>query len=317
MVYSFLVAGFGLVVLLLSGDFLLRGAISVSKKLGISKLIIGLTIVAFGTSAPELLISIRAVLDGVSGLAIGNVVGSNIANVLLVIGLSASAAGLRLVGKETQKPYLIMLAASILFISISFFGVINLTSGLILFFGFCFVLMYTVVTAVKKTSNLQMNMEATRQDPNTKTITAIFLISLGLVGLPLGTHIFVDSAIEISQGFGVSEALIGLTLVAVGKSLPELATMIMATFRRESDLAIGNIIGSNVFNLLAIMGISSFFGNITVPSEFLTFDLWCMLFSSLLLAPMVFGWYGISRIGGVLLVLLYAFYLSFVVSAGM
>ena len=161
-----------------------------------------------------------------------------------------------------------------------------------------------------------MNMDEIQQDPNTKTITAIFLILLGLVGLPLGTNLFVDSAIVISQGFGVSEALIGLTLVAVGTSLPELATMIVATFRREPGLAIGNIIGSNVFNLLAIMGISSFFGNINVPSEFLSFDLWCMLFSSLLLAPMVFGWFGISRAGGVFLVLLYAIYLSFVVSVG-
>jgi cation:H+ antiporter len=159
-----------------------------------------------------------------------------------------------------------------------------------------------------------MNIDETRQDPNTKTIIAIFLILLGLVGLPLGTNLFVDSAIAISQGFGVSEALIGLTLVAVGTSLPELATMIVATFRRETDLAIGNIIGSNVFNLLAIMGISSFFGNINVPTEFLKFDLWCMLFSSLLLAPVVFGWFGISRVGGVFLILIYAVYLSFVVS---
>ena len=134
MVYSFLVAGFGLVVLLLSGDFLLRGAIGVSNKLGISKLIIGLTVVAFGTSAPELLISIRSVLDGVSGLAIGNVVGSNIANILFVIGVPASVSGLPLVGREIQKPYLIMVTSSLLFISVSFFGVINLASGLVLFF---------------------------------------------------------------------------------------------------------------------------------------------------------------------------------------
>jgi len=313
LLYNFLVAGFGLVVLLLSGDFLLRGAISVSNKLGISKLIIGLTVVAFGTSAPELLISIRAVLDGVSGLAIGNVVGSNIANILLVIGLPASVAGLPLIGTETQKPYLIMIASSILFICVSFLGVINLTSGLILFFGFVFVLTYTVVTASKKKPTPSMKLDETRQDPKTKTITAIFLILLGLVGLPLGTNLFVDSAIAISQDFGVSEALIGLTLVAVGTSLPELATMIVATFRRETDLAI-NVIGSNVFNLLAIMGISSFFGNINIPTEFLTFDLWCMLFSSLLLAPMVFGWFRISRVGGVFLILIYAVYLSFVVS---
>lgn len=314
MLYSFLVAGFGLVVLLLSGDFLLRGAISVSNKLGISKLIIGLTVVAFGTSAPELLISIRAVLDGVSGLAIGNVVGSNIANMLLVIGVPASVAGLPLVGTDTQRPYLIMIASSILFICVSFFGVINLTSGSILFFGFVFVFTYTVVTASKKKLTPSMNIDETRQDPNTKTIIAIFLILLGLVGLPLGTNLFVDSAIAISQGLGASEALIGLTLVAVGTSLPELATMIVATFRRETDLAIGNIIGSNVFNLLAIMGISSFFGNINVPTEFLRFDLWCMLFSSLLLAPVVFGWFGISRVGGVFLILIYAVYLSLVVS---
>lgn len=314
MLYSFLVAGFGLVVLLLSGDFLLRGAISVSNKLGISKLIIGLTVVAFGTSAPELLISIRAVLDGVSGLAIGNVVGSNIANMLLVIGVPASVAGLPLVGTDTQRPYLIMIASSILFICVSFFGVINLTSGSILFFGFVFAFTYTVVTASKKKLTPSMNIDETRQDPNTKTIIAIFLILLGLVGLPLGTNLFVDSAIAISQGLGVSEALIGLTLVAVGTSLPELATMIVATFRRETDLAIGNIIGSNVFNLLAIMGISSFFGNINVPTEFLRFDLWCMLFSSLLLAPVVFGWFGISRVGGVFLILIYAVYLSLVVS---
>ena len=306
-----------MVFLLLSGDLLIKGAVGVAERLGIPKLIVGLTIVAFGTSAPELVISIRAVLDGVSGLAIGNVVGSNIANVLLVLGLPAAIFGLPLIEREIRRTYLIMLGSTLLFVCICFFWELNRSSGIVLIVLFLIVISDSIISNQKRFAKPEHSVNEVEVLDKTILSKQILLLLVGLVGLPLSANIFVDNAINIADGFGVSEVVIGLTMVAIGTSLPELATMFMAIIRKEKEMALGNIIGSNLFNLLGIIGISSFISNITIPSELLQFDLWLMVCSAFLLAPMIFRLKNLNRIWGLLFIMMYLAYMILVINRGL
>ena len=317
MFYFFILSLLALVFLLLSGDLLIKGAVGVAERLGIPKLIVGLTIVAFGTSAPELVISIRAVLDGVSGLAIGNVVGSNIANVLLVLGLPAAIFGLPLIEREIRRTYLIMLGSTLLFVCICFFWELNRSSGIVLIVLFLIVISDSIISNQKRFAKPEHSVNEVEVLDKTILSKQILLLLLGLVGLPLSANIFVDNAINIADGFGVSEVVIGLTMVAIGTSLPELATMFMAIIRKEKEMALGNIIGSNLFNLLGIIGISSFISNITIPSELLQFDLWLMVCSAFLLAPMIFRLKNLNRIWGLLFLSIYLAYLILIINRGL
>lgn len=281
----------GLVILLLAGDVLVKGAVNLALRLGIPALIVSLTIVAFGTSAPELLISIQSILDGVPGLALGNVVGSNTANVLLVLGVPALMAGLGATS-DTRREYVFMLGASLLFILLCFFGPLTWWHGLILLVGLAIMLGDAVRSAKAhrdaNASDKDDTDDLEEADPNMEWWKIAAYLLLGLVGLPLGANLLIDSATEIATAYGISDTVIGLTLVAVGTSLPELATTVMAAFRRQADVAIGNVIGSNVFNLLAIIGIATLVGPIPVDPGILRFDLWVMLAASLVLLPFVF-----------------------------
>ncbi len=280
----------GLGLLLLAGDALVRGAVNLALRLGIPALIVSLTIVAFGTSAPELLISVQAILDGVPSIAVGNVVGSNTANILLVLGIPALFAVMHTSQHDTRSNYMQMLAATVLFIVLCSFGTLNWISGLILLSGLGAVLFHAVhaVRCHRAAEDASEEDEVEGADPNMSWIKIAFFLVVGLIGLPVGANFLIDGATNIARSFHISEAVIGLTLVAVGTSLPELATTVMAALRRQSDVALGNVIGSNVFNLLGIMGIAALIGEIPVDSEFLRFDLWVMLGSSLLLVPFVF-----------------------------
>ena len=316
----------GLAVLILSGDALVKGAVNLSLRLGIPALIVSLTIVAFGTSAPELIISINAVLEGAAGLAIGNVVGSNIANILLVLGVPAIVATLETGVHDTKKSYKFMVLASVLFVGLAFWGPFSWQSGLILLMALVFTLGDTLRDALRHSqpdaseARAQSDAAGPATTAQDKSLTegdtmmawpqiALFL-ALGIIGLPLGAHILVDSATQIAQQFGISDAVIGLTLVALGTSLPELATTVMAALRRQADVALGNVIGSNIFNLLAIMGLTSLVGPIPVDSGFLQFDLWVMLAASALLIPFVFFGWNITRIFGLGLTALYLLYVG-------
>lgn len=314
---EFLAAGLGLVILLLAGDALVRGAVNVSLRLGVPALIVSLTIVAFGTSAPELLISVQAIFDEVPGLALGNVVGSNTANILLVLGLPALIAGLDTSNCETRKSYLMMIGATFLFIGMAFTGEFIWVHGLVL----VAVLAVTLLDQAREA--LAHRREAEKEigdedlegaDPSMPWWKISVYLALGLIGLPLGADILVDASTEIARDFGVTETVIGLTLVAIGTSLPELATTVVAALRRQADVAIGNVIGSNMFNLLGIIGVASFFGDIPVDRQFLDFDLWVMLGASLLLAPFVFSnRLNMTRPLGVALTVAYGAYLWIVV----
>lgn len=312
MVMPWVLAGLGLVILLLAGDALVKGAVNLSLRLGVPALIVSLTIVAFGTSAPELLISIKAVLDDAAGLALGNVVGSNTANILLVLGIPALLATMHTSECDTRKTFVMMIAASVLFIALAFRGVFDWMAGLILLAGLALVLGDAFLEARNHRKSEAEEDEPEGADPNMpKWQIAVFLV-LGLIGLPLGANLLVENATIIAREFGVSDTVIGLTLVAIGTSLPELATTVMAALRRQADVALGNVIGSNVYNLLAIIGIASLVGPIEVDPAFLRFDLWVMLGASLLLIPFVFLRMDITRGWGIGLSALYALYMIIV-----
>lgn len=307
-----LLSGLGLVMLLLAGDALVKGAVNLSLRLGVPALIVSLTIVAFGTSAPELLISVQAVLDNAPGLALGNVVGSNTANILLVLGIPALMATMHTSECNTRKTYVFMLLASVLFIALAYRGVFDWVASVVLLGALALVLgdafrdAHLHRNADKVDSDLE---EPEGADPEMPLWRILVFLALGLVGLPLGAGLLVENATIIAQQFGVSDTVIGLTLVAVGTSLPELATTVMAALRRQADVALGNVIGSNMFNLLAIIGIAGLVGPIPVDPEFLRFDLWVMLGASLLLAPFVFAGWNITRVWGIILSVLYVGYI--------
>lgn len=307
-----LLSGLGLLILLLAGDALVKGAVNVSLRLGIPALIVSLTIVAFGTSAPELLISIKAVMENAPGLALGNVVGSNTANILLVLGIPAFLATMHTSECETKKTFNHMIMASVLFIGLAFRGVFDWIAGLVLLGALALVLADAFRDA-------HLHRQACREDeeddiegvdPDLPWWRICVFLVLGLAGLPLGAGLLVDNATIIAKLYGVSDTVIGLTLVAIGTSLPELATSVMAALRRQADVALGNVIGSNMFNLLAIIGIASLVGPIPVDPEFLRFDLWVMLAASVLLVPFVYLRQDITRMWGVVLTVLYAGYLT-------
>ncbi len=284
---EFVFAGVGLVILLLAGDLLVRGAVNVSLRLGVPALIVSLTIVAFGTSAPEMLVSVKAIFDNAPGLALGNVVGSNTANILLVLGIPALISGLQTSECDTRKSYVTMLLVTVVFVGVAFFGPITWVHGAFLLALMSVILADQARDALAHRRALEDDLEGV--DPDMGWLKILLFLGLGLLGLPLGADILVDSALVIAKNFGVSDSVIGLTLVALGTSLPELATTIMAAARRQADVALGNVIGSNIFNLLAIIGIASLFGNIPIDPAFLRFDLWVMLGASVLLAPFIFA----------------------------
>jgi len=310
-----IMVGLGLVILLLAGDALVKGAVNLSLRIGIPALIVSLTVVAFGTSAPELLISVNAVLVGKPALGLGNVVGSNTANVLLVLGVPALIAVMHTSDCDCRRSYLQMLAASGLFIALAFRGAFDWIAGLVLLGALGLMLgdaFFRSVAHRRETAAAALladdDEEVEGADPDMPWWQIITFLLLGLVGLPLGADILVDNASILAMRYGVSEAAIGLTLVAVGTSLPELATTVMAAIRRQADVALGNVIGSNMFNLLFIIGVTALVGAVPVDPEFLQFDLWVMLAASLLLIPFVLLCRDITRIWGIVLTCGYAGY---------
>jgi len=306
----------GLTILVLAGDMLVRGAVNVSLRLGVPALIVSLTIVAVGTSAPELLISINAVVDNVPGIAIGNVVGSNIANILLVLGIPAMIAGLGTAECDTRDSYMQMLVGTAVFVAFALFSPITWAYGillLVLYFGF----MAHAIHAARlhrraECANDSEASDVEGADPGAPWWKIGVYLGLGIIGLPMGADILVESATAIARSYHISETVIGLTLVAVGTSLPELATTISAAFRKQADVALGNVIGSNMANLLGIIGAASFFGNISVSEQIVQFDLWVMVASSLLLVPFVFMRVNITRTWGVVFTGLYVTYVVWV-----
>lgn len=321
MSYVFLVAGLSLLVF--GGDILVRGAVSLAVRMNIPHLIIGLTIVAFGTSAPELLISIRAAMSDLSGITLGNVVGSNIANIWLVLGVPALITAICCDQKNIHHNYFFMIGVSIILIGLCFFSPLTIWHGAILtvliflFLADCFVRAKRhkndAEVIDEDVEELIEEVEGATETPLWKTLGLIFL---GLIGLAIGAELTIQGAVEIAKTFGVSDATIGLTVVAIGTSLPELAATIMAALRGHPGLALGNAIGSNIYNICAVLGITALITPIKVDPIFLSFDLWVMIGASLTILPFILFKWKINKLVGVLFLVAYGLYTYKVLELG-
>lgn len=298
----------GLAALTLGAELLVRGAAKLALTFGISPLVIGLTIVAFGTSAPEMAVSVDAALSGSSDLAIGNVVGSNIANVLLILGLAALIVPLAVNEQIIRQEIPIMIGASLLFLVLALDGNISSMEGGLLF---SLVIVYTVFLVVQsRRASKAAEAEFADEMPDTTSrwdahwSVQMLLVLAGLGLLVLGADWLVDAAVAVARIFGVSDLVIGLTVVAVGTSMPEIATSLVAAFRGQRDIAVGNVVGSNIFNIFAVLGFSSMIadGGIVVSEAARNFDLWVMLAVAFACLPIVVTGREIARWeGGVFL----------------
>lgn len=308
-----LVAG-GLVLLVFGGDALVKGAVNLSLRLGIPALIVGLTVVAFGTSAPELLVSVQAALAGQAGIALGNVVGSNIVNILLILGLPALITTIHSSQSDTTRSYWVMIATTLLLIALSVGGLLIWWHGLILLVGLGLMIWDNIRIAKAHRASLDDADGLEGVDAHMAMWKILVFIVLGLIALGIGARLLVDGAVNIARVLGVSETVIGLTLVAIGTSLPELVTSIVAAMKKQADVAMGNVIGSNIFNILSILGITAVISPLEVGANFMAFDYWVMLAVALLLLPFAVLKRDITRWVGVLFVGLYVAYAVALVS---
>jgi len=305
MPYLFL--ALGLIILLAGGKLLVDGASALAAKLGLSAGLIGLTVVSFGTSAPELLVSVSAALKGNSDISLGNVIGSNITNISLVLGISAIVFPIAIHKSVLKLDYLFMLLSSLLFYLLSFNGLISRIEGIL--FVILLVVLNWYFFRKLKGATADLDEQETTSLKKSPVWKAIVLVLGGVLGLYFGADLFVDNAVEISKIFGISERVIGITVIAIGTSLPELATSIIAAINKKTDIAIGNILGSNIMNILAIIGITALVQPISVSEVFLKQDFIWMITLTLLLFPILSTKLRISRWEGMLLVMVYAIYI--------
>jgi len=309
-IYAQLVAGF--IYLLGGGDLLVRGGVALARRMRVAPVIVALSVVSLGTSLPELMVSIRASIAGYPNLILGNVVGSNIANVLLVGGAAAAVYPLRMRGRGVRLPAVGMLAASVAFAVLCASGHVTRLEGWLLLAGMAVVLVLTAIEAFKPqpAPDPATPIEWVLGVPSAIPTIALF-IGIGVVALPLGAGLLVESAVEIAGRLGVSETVVGLTVVAVGTSLPEVTTTVVAAMRKRTSMAVGTIIGSNTFNLLGIMGIASVMSPEPVPvsSRFLTLDLPVMIAVSVALVGYALSGRSIGRKTGMTLLGAYLAYL--------
>ena len=294
----------GLIFLIVGGDLLVRSAVSFADKFGVSSFLIGVTVVSFGTSAPELMVSIQAAMGQAADIAIGNVLGSNIANIALVLGISVVIRPLKIDTNTYKLSWWVMLVSSLLFILFLLDNVITKMEGLMLIVGlFCF-----IILSIKRNIS---NEESIISKINIQT--GILFFVLGSIGLYSGSELFVESAISIASFFDVPKFVIGITVVALGTSLPELVTSIVALAKGQNNISLGNLIGSNVFNVFAVLGITSLIQELSTKSILLFLD-----FGVMLAVMLVFGYYlfirkKISRTAGFVLLFGYISYILFTV----
>lgn len=308
----------GIAVLLVGGDFLVRGSVALATKAGIPPLIVGLTIVAFGTSAPEMVVSAAAAISNAPGLAIGNIVGSNIANIFLVMGLPAILMPMMTTAPGIRRNVVIALGAAILFVALTWDRHLGLNDGIVLAVGIVLYILYLAINAGRASGDpviAELTEAATGDHLPQSNARILFLILVGIVALPIGANLIVEGARDIAALMGVSEAVIGLTVIAFGTSLPELATAAVAAMKRHSEVAIGNVIGSNIFNVFAVGGITGISaglirGGAPVEAEFFLLDYWVMIAASLIIAGFIFARRPIGRMTGAVLFAGYCGYIA-------
>jgi len=301
MLISILYLVIGVVLLFFGADSLVKSAIFFANRLKISSLVIGLTVVAFGTSLPELIISLKAVLTDASPIAIGNIVGSNIANVGLVLGLSSLIFPISIHFNRIKRDLYIYLIICIVFVIFLYDGVISRIEGISLFTG---LILYTW-SCIKNGKNQDIGLVVSKSGIG----KALIQITLGIIGLYYGADLFVKGAIDMATILGVSKVVIGMSIVALGTSLPELSTSIVASFHKEHSISVGNIIGSNLFNILSVIGIVSIVKPIVSPSQIMTFEIPIMIVFGIVLIPLALVKQPISRIFSILLIAAYVLFI--------
>lgn len=315
MLYSFFLLVVGLIILVAGGEFLVRGASSIALRVKISPLVVGLTIVAFGTSAPELFISVQSALEGSPDLAMGNVVGSNICNLALVLGCTALIFPVPVHRDSIRIDWPMTIGSSVLLYLLVQDFMISAIEGT--FFVICLAV-YTTLIIIKSRRENHKGEEILEEadlpeTPSKSSWLDLAFIILGTLGLAFGSDWFVDGAKSLAISFGVSERVIGVTVLALGTSLPELVTATVAAFRKATDIAIGNLMGSNIFNILSILGITSVIQPIAVNQKIVSDDMLWMLGITVIIFPMMYIKRKITRIEGLVLLLIYAYYIYLVV----
>lgn len=301
----------GLVVLYFGAEAMVKGASQLALSFGISPLIVGLTVVAFGTSAPEFLVSLIAVLDGVDGISVGNIVGSNVCNLALILGVAALIAPLPIAASSLRFEYPFMFIASVALVIVCWNGSIHPIEGGILTLGIVIFVAWQMRGAWRShRAHKEAESEDVEVDENSTTLKNIMYLVFGFVGLGAGAHLMVESSSSIARVFGISDFIIGTTIVAFGTSLPELATSVVAALRRQSDISVGNVFGSNIFNTFFVMGLIPAIFGLEVEPRAIQIDLPAMLLVTVLAFPLMRSRYRLSRVEGGVLLTFYVLYIG-------
>lgn len=316
----------GLVLLIVGAELLVRGASRLAMAVGISPLVIGLTVVAFGTSAPELAVSVQSAWQGQADIAIGNVIGSNIANVLFILGVSALITPLIVASQLVRIDVPLMVGVSLVLYLMSWDGYLSFGEGALLFAGIVIYTGWLIIQSRRETSKVAAEFAEEfganeQEEKATRTVLGLLLnlalVVIGLAMLVLGARWLVDGAVTLARWFGISELIIGLTVVAVGTSLPEVATSIIAAVRGERDIAVGNVVGSNIFNILSVLGAAALIApqGVPVSPAALAFDLPVMIAVAVACLPIFYTGNLIARWEGLLFLLYYIAYVAYLVFA--
>ena len=320
MTYFLIIAGFAL--LLFGGESVVRGSVALAQRLGVSPLIVGLTIVGFGTSLPEMVVSVNAALVGSPGLAVGNVVGSNIANILLILGVAAVIAPIAVHPGAVKRDLLGMSAATLVYVGLGMSGQIVFSQGVLMLIALMSYIGFTVWHDNKsndEAAEMHRDEAAEMGEIPLRTVSIAGIIIVGLFAVVVGAEWLVTGATTLATEFGIPEEVIGLTVVAIGTSLPELATSIVAAYRGHSDVCVGNVLGSNLFNLFGITGVTALFAPLPFSDKIVSFDLWILLAATAIIIPFMLTGRRISRPEGIVLLILYVSFIAsqFVGMSGM
>jgi cation:H+ antiporter len=302
----------GLVVLYFGAEWLVRAASSIARRFGIRPMVTGLTVVALGTSMPEFLLNFFAVFEGEDSLAIGNIIGSNIANIGLILGLSAVLMPLAVDRETLRKEYPMMVFVTLLFYALAFDGVISRYDGVILVLGLLGFMIFVVIDARR---HFRLNGRKSPDKPAHNDLTTsqrVLYLLIGIAGLSIGARMMVVSAVEISHMLEIDTVVIGLTVVAIGTSLPEMAASVMCAIRKDPDMSIGNVLGSNMLNILFVVGVVSIIKPVSVDTASITLHFPVMIAFTVILFPIAGYRYNISRIQGAALLTCFALYLVWV-----
>lgn len=308
MLFDVLIFLGGLAILYFGAEWMVEGASSVALRFGITPIIVGCTVVAFGTSMPEMVVSLAAVLTESDDISIGNIIGSNIANLALILGAAAVIRPIQVHSDVIKREFPVMIAASILFCFLAVDGEISrldggiLFSGMVAYLAFMFMIARKEMTDAKSAAAL-LDVEVDPEESTTGRDLA--KVAAGILGLTFGAHFMVKAATSIAEVMGVPQLVIGISIVALGTSLPELATSVVAAARDESDISVGNVIGSNIFNILSVIGIVGMVAAISVGEEAIRSDLWIMLIIAVLAWPIMWMRKRISRLEGAIMLVVY------------